>query len=69
MGCTSFSAFVSLVGIHIAHSAVGLKNCAITAGINKYQSIIKKTRKYRDKVVLLAKVLLAIAPSLPKVLP
>ena len=30
-------------------------NCAITAGIKKYQSIIKKKKKKHDKIVLLAK--------------
>ena len=36
-GCVSISAFASLVGIpiSIATSAVGLKICAITAGIKK----------------------------------
>ena len=43
-GCVSISAFPSLAGIHtgIAISAVGLKNCAITAGIKKFKSIIRK---------------------------
>ena len=38
-GCVSISAFASLVGvpISIASSAVGLKMCAITAGIKKYK--------------------------------
>ena len=35
-------------------SAVGLKICAIAAGIKKYKSIIKK-KKEHDKIVLLAK--------------
>ena len=39
----------------IASSAVGLKICAITAGIIKYKSIIKKKRKKHYKIVLLAK--------------
>ena len=42
-----------LVGI--TSSATGLKICAITAGIKKYKSIIKKKKKKYDKVVLLAK--------------
>ena len=44
--CVSISTFASLFGIPIGitNSAVGLKNCAITAGIKKYKSIIKKTK-------------------------
>ena len=43
-GCVSISAFASLVGIPlgITSSAVELKICAVTAGIKKYKSIIKK---------------------------
>ena len=33
---------------------VGLKLCAITAGIKNYKSIIKKEKKKLDKTVLLA---------------
>ena len=42
--CTSIFAFTSLIGILIGirSSAIGLKICAITAGIKKYESIIKK---------------------------
>ena len=56
-GCVSISAFASLVGIPIGitSSAIGLKICAITAGIKKYKSIIKKKKKKHDKIVLLAK--------------
>ena len=56
-GCISISAFASLFGIRIRipSSAIGLKLCAITAGIKKYKSIIKKKKKKRDKIVLLAK--------------
>ena len=56
-GCVSISAFVSLVGIPIGitKSAIGSKICAITAGIKKYKSIIKKKKKKHDKIVLLAK--------------
>ena len=36
-------------------SAVGLKTFAITAGIKKYKSIIKKTKKELDKIELLTK--------------
>ena len=44
-GCVSIFAFASFIGIpiEIASSAIGLKICAITAGIKKYGSIIKKT--------------------------
>ena len=43
-GCVSISAFASLFGIPIetASSATGFKICEITAGIEKYKSIIKK---------------------------
>ena len=53
----SIPAFVSLVGITIGvtSSVIGLEICAITAGIKKYQSIIKKKKKKHDKIVLLAK--------------
>ena len=36
-------------------SAIGLKTFAITAGIKKYKSIIKKKKKKHDKIELLAK--------------
>ena len=56
-GCISISAFASLIGIPmgITSSAIGLKNCAITTGIKKHKSIIKKKKKKHDKIVLLAK--------------
>ena len=56
-GCVSISAFASLVAIPvgITSSAVGIKICAITAGIKKYKSIIKKKKKKHDKIVLLGK--------------
>ena len=46
-GCVSISAFALLAGISVgvASSAIGLKVCAITAGIKKYKSVIKKKRK------------------------
>ena len=55
-GDVSISAFGSLVGILIgtASSTIGLKIWAITAGIKKYKSIIKKKKKNHDKIVLLA---------------
>ena len=52
-GCISISAFAFLIGIpkRITSSAIGLKICAIAAGIKNYKSIIKKS----GKIVLLAK--------------
>ena len=52
----SISAFASLVcvPVEISSSAVGIHVCAITAGIKKYKSIIKK-KKDHDKIVLLGK--------------
>ena len=43
-GCLSISTFASLfdIRIRIMSSAVGIKICAITAGIQKYKSSIKK---------------------------
>ena len=43
----SISAFSSLVAIPvgITSSAIGLKICAITARIEKYNSVIKKKKK------------------------
>ena len=50
--CVSVSAFASLSGVptEITSSAVGLKICAITAGIKTYKSIIKKKKKKHDKI-------------------
>ena len=55
--CISISAFDSLLGIPIVitSSAIGLKICTITAGIEKYKSIIMKKKKKHDKIVFLAK--------------
>ena len=54
-GCVSISAFSSLVcdPVGITSFAVGRKICAITAGIKKYKSIIKKKKKKHNKIVLL----------------
>ena len=52
-GFVSISAFVIL--IRITSSAVGLKVWAISAGIKKYKSIVKKKKKKHDIIVLLAK--------------
>ena len=56
-GCISISAFVSLldIPIRITSSATVLKICAITAGIKRYKSIIKKKKKKHDEIVLLEK--------------
>ena len=56
-GCISISAFASFndIPIGIMSSTLGLKICAITAGIKKYQSIIKKKKMQYDKIVLLGK--------------
>ena len=51
-GCISISASAYLIGIPIGmtSSAVGFKICAITAGIKKCKSIIKKKKKKHDKI-------------------
>ena len=43
-GCVWISAFTSLAAIlvRITSSAVDIKICAVTAGIKKYESIVKK---------------------------
>ena len=55
-GCVSISTFTSLlvVPVGILSSAKGLKICLMAAGIKKYESTIKKNKKY-DKIVLLRK--------------
>ena len=45
---------LTCISIGVTNSAIGLTICAITAGIRKYKSIIKKKKKH-DKIVLLAK--------------
>ena len=56
-GCVSVSAFASLVfvSVGITSSAVVIKISAVTAGIKKYKSIIKKKKNKHDKIVLLGK--------------
>ena len=56
-GCVSVFAFVSLVTIPIGITGFGVEIIifAITAGIKKYKSIIKKKKKKHDKKVFLAK--------------
>ena len=57
------------VPVGITSSEIGLKIYAITAGIKKYKSIIKKKKKKHDRVVLLAKSKLnSIEVSIYKVL-
>ena len=53
----SIYAFASLVAISVGikSSAVGIKSFAITAGIKKYKSVLKKKKKKHDEIVLLAK--------------
>ena len=54
-GFVSISVFASLicVPVGIRSSEVGIKMCAITAGIKNYKSVKKK--KKHDKIVLLEK--------------
>ena len=56
-GCVSISAFTSLVAVPvgITSSPVKLKIYAITTGIKKYKSIIKKKKKKHNEIVLLGK--------------
>ena len=55
--CISISAFASLLGIliGITSSAIGLRICAISAGIKTYKLIIKKKEKRHDQIILSAK--------------
>ena len=54
--CALISEFASLVSVPVGFrsSAIGLKICAITAGIKRYKSVIKKKKKH-DKTVFLGK--------------
>ena len=54
---SSVCAFPSLIGIPIGitSSAIRLKICAITAGIKKYKSIIKKKKQKHGKLLLVVK--------------
>ena len=49
--CVSISAFASLVFVPVdsTRSTAGIKICAVTAGMKKYKSIIKKRRKRMKK--------------------
>ena len=55
-GYLSISYFASLAGITIGitSSAIGLKAYVITSGMKKYNSIIKKKKKWHDKILSLA---------------
>ena len=56
-GCTSISAFLFLLNIRIGitRSAIGLKICAIVAGVKRYNSIKSGiSQKNPDKIILLA---------------
>ena len=55
--CVSVSAFASLVCVSVDNtsSAIRINICAITAGIKKYKSIIKRKKKKHKKIVLLGK--------------
>ena len=57
IGFVSISAFASLVcvPVRITSSVLGINTCAITSGIKKYKSVIKKKKKKHDKIVLLGK--------------
>ena len=50
-GCISTLALASLLGIpiKITSSAIGLKICAIAAGIKRYKLIIKKRKRSKIK--------------------
>ena len=47
--------FFSWSSYRYCEFCIALKICAITAGIKKYKSIIKKKRKKHDKIVVLVK--------------
>ena len=55
--CVSVSEFASLVYINagILGSSVGINISAISAGIQKYKSNIKKNKKKHDNTLLLGK--------------
>ena len=52
-GCIFFS--LAGIPIGITSSVIGLKMCAIAAGIKRYKSIIKKKKNKHDKIALLGK--------------
>ena len=57
IGCVSMSAFASFanIPIGISSSAVRLTTFAITPGIKKYKTTIKKIKKKHSKMVVLVK--------------
>ena len=52
------SAFSYMLGtpIEITSSAIGLKICAIVAGIKKHKSIILRKKMLHEKIVLISKI-------------
>ena len=64
-GSVSIYGFASFVGIPvgIASSVVMIKTCIISAGVKKYESIIKKMKQKHDKIVLLAKVEVSVSKT------
>ena len=53
--CTAIC-FFSWHSYGIMSSAIGLKNCVITAGIKNHKSIIKKNKKMLDKIFIISKI-------------
>ena len=47
-------------------SAVGLKICAVTAGIKSYKSVSKKKKEKHDKIGLLGKIEVTIEVLISK---
>ena len=47
--------YLLFIQVEIAGSVIGLKICAITAGIKNYKSTIKNKEMKHDKIALLAK--------------
>ena len=56
-GCVSIASIASLacVPVGIMSSVEGIKICAVTAGIKKYESIMNKKKKKHNKTVFLGK--------------
>ena len=52
-GCVLISVLTSFVcvPVGITNSAVGIKICAITVGIKKYNSVTKKEESWKNSVV------------------
>ena len=49
-GCVSIDTFTSVIGVSVGITiyVVGLKICAITAGIKKYKSVIRIKKEQHD---------------------